>query len=291
MAFAGLAVALFSHRVDRRRGVATALLLLAIPTALLATMPSLPIFAALRVLQGVFMATAFTLTLAYLGEACSAEAAAGAFAAYITGNVASNLFGRLLSAGLADHFGLSWNFLGFALLNLAGAALAAVTLRASAAPGAAQPRRSVLRRLGGAPARADAARGLRHRVLRAVRIPRHVHLRELPALRGAVQLGPMMLGVVYLVFLPSIFTTPLAGRVVDRLGWRRGAVGGAGRGCDRPAARCCSRGLGPCWSGWCSLAWVRFSRRRSRPAWSGTRHGRIGRWRAVSICLPTISAV
>ena len=45
------------------------------------------------------MSAAFTLTLAYLGERCSAGDAAGALAAYVTGNVASNLFGRLLSAG------------------------------------------------------------------------------------------------------------------------------------------------------------------------------------------------
>ena len=45
------------------------------------------------------MSTAFTLTLAYLGEHSSAADAAGAFAAYITGNVASNLVGRLVAGG------------------------------------------------------------------------------------------------------------------------------------------------------------------------------------------------
>lgn len=222
MAFAGLAVAIFSHRVDRRRGVVAALLLLAIPTALLATMPGLPLFAALRVLQGVFMATAFTLTLAYLGEACSAEAAAGAFAAYITGNVASNLFGRLLSAGLADHFGLSWNFLGFALLNLAGAALAAATLRPDAAPAAAQPRRAVLAVWAGhlREPTLRAAFGIGFCVLFAF-LGTFTYVNFLLS-AAPFMVGPMMLGVVYLVFLPSIFTTPLAGHVVDRLGWRRG---------------------------------------------------------------------
>jgi MFS family permease len=128
MAFTGLAVVFFGHRINHRWGIAGSLLLLSIPTALLGLMPSLAVFAALRVVQGVFMATAFTLTLAYLGEACTAEAAAGAFAAYITGNVASNLVGRLLSAALADHLGLSGNFFGFALLNLTGAVLAATTI-------------------------------------------------------------------------------------------------------------------------------------------------------------------
>jgi MFS family permease len=104
--------------------------LLAIPTSLLAIAPNLMVFTALRVAQGVFMASAFTLTLAYLGEQCSMKDAGGAFAAYITGNVASNLVGRLMSAGLADHLGLAANFYVFALLNLAGAVLVYFTLAA-----------------------------------------------------------------------------------------------------------------------------------------------------------------
>ena len=51
------------------------------------------------------MSTAFALTLAHLGEHTRAADTAGAFAAYITGNAASNLFGLLLAAGLADQRG------------------------------------------------------------------------------------------------------------------------------------------------------------------------------------------
>ena len=67
MAISGLAVALFGRRIDRRLGIMLSLALLTVPTLLLATMPSLAVFAALRVVQGLFMAAAFTLTLAYLG--------------------------------------------------------------------------------------------------------------------------------------------------------------------------------------------------------------------------------
>jgi YNFM family putative membrane transporter len=76
----------------------------------------------------LFMSAAFTLTLAYLGEQCSAKDAAGAFAAYITGNVASNLFGRLMAAAVVDHLGLAANFYVFALLNLSGAVLVYFTI-------------------------------------------------------------------------------------------------------------------------------------------------------------------
>src|SRR5712672_211222 len=133
MAVAGLAVALFAQRIDRRLGILVSLALLSIPTALLAVAPDLTTFTLLRVAQGLCMASAFTLMLAYLGEECSAMDAGGAFAAYITGNVASNLIGRLISAGIADHLGLASNFYFFAALNLAGAVLVYFTV-AQAAP-------------------------------------------------------------------------------------------------------------------------------------------------------------
>ena len=129
MAVAGLAVALFSRKINRRLGILFSLALLSIPTALLATAPDLTTFTILRVAQGLCMASAFTLTLAYLGEECSASDAGGAFAAYITGNVASNLIGRLISAGIADHLSLASNFYFFAALNLAGAVLVYNTIR------------------------------------------------------------------------------------------------------------------------------------------------------------------
>ena len=123
MAVASIIVALLSRRIDRRLGILLSLCMLAIPTALLAVAPDLITFTILRVMQGFCMASAFTLTLAYLGEECSAMDAGGAFAGYITGNVASNLIGRLVSAGVANHLGLAANFYLFSALNLAGAVL------------------------------------------------------------------------------------------------------------------------------------------------------------------------
>jgi MFS transporter, YNFM family, putative membrane transport protein len=63
MAVAGL-VGYFSREIDRRKGILISLVLLAIPTALLSTLPGLTVFTLLRVAQGLCMAAAFTLTLA-----------------------------------------------------------------------------------------------------------------------------------------------------------------------------------------------------------------------------------
>ena len=99
------------------------LAILAIPTSLLANAPDITGFMLLRIAQGLCMSTAFTPTMAYLAEQSSAESTASALAAYITGNVASNFVGRIMSAAVTDYLGLHANFYVFAALNLAGATL------------------------------------------------------------------------------------------------------------------------------------------------------------------------
>jgi MFS transporter, YNFM family, putative membrane transport protein len=46
--------------------------------------------------------------------------------------------------------------------------------------------------------------------------------------RAPLSLGSMQLGFVYFVFLPSVLTTPLAGRAVERIGTRRTLWAGLG---------------------------------------------------------------
>ena len=222
MAAASLVVAFFSPVLDRRHGILISLALLTIPTLLLSVAPNLPVFAALRIIQGLCMATAFTLTLAYLGEHSSGQATASAFAAYITGNVASNFIGRLVSAGLADNFGLAVNFVGFALLNLAGAALVYVTVEAA-------PKMASRKMVAAHPL--DVLRAhLRNRALVAAFALGFCILFafigtftfvNFQLVRPPLAVGMMTLGYIYFVFLPAIFTTPLAGRVAARIGARR----------------------------------------------------------------------
>ncbi len=234
MAIAGLTVALFSRRIDRRLGILVSLCVLAIPTSLLAVAPDLMVFTTLRIMQGLCMASAFTLTLAYLGEECSAMDSGGAFAAYITGNVASNLIGRLVSAGVTDHLGLAANFYFFAALNLAGAVLVYFTIRRTM-PVAEMPHSPP------SPFAAWSAH-LRNPALRAsfgigfcilfAFIGTFTYV-NFVLVRAPLSLGMMALGFVYFVFLPSIVTTPFAGAAVQRLGtrpvcWSALALAGAG---------------------------------------------------------------
>ncbi|WP_353643096.1 MFS transporter [Mesorhizobium sp. WSM2239] len=223
MAIAGIAVALFGRNINRRNGIWVSLVLLSIPTVLLSTTSDITTFAMLRVAQGLFMSAAFTLTVAYLAEHFSPAQSAGALAAYVTGNVASNFFGRILSAAVADNFGISVNFLTFAALNIAGALLVWLTLKKTE------------RMMTGGGAQATAGPALKYHLMDGelrrgfaigflilfVFIGTFTYVTfELAA--PPLALSPMALGLVYFVFLPSMLTTPLAGRVAGRLGAGRG---------------------------------------------------------------------
>ena len=99
MAAAGSPSRSSAGRIDRRQGIVASLALLSIPTALLATAPDLATFTALQVAQGGLHVGRLHPDLGLPGGQCSASDAGSALAAYITGNVASNLVGRLISAG------------------------------------------------------------------------------------------------------------------------------------------------------------------------------------------------
>jgi MFS transporter, YNFM family, putative membrane transport protein len=221
MLISGLAVGYFSSSIDRRTGILVSLVLLAIPTTLLAYAPNLAVFAALRVMQGLCMASAFTLTLAYLGENYSAADSASVFAAYITGNVASNLIGRLISAAVADHFGLATNFYFFAILNLLGAALVYSTVQKtppmqSHEPGMSSHFAAWIMHMRNPSLRASFAIGF---CILFAFIGTFTYV-NFVLVQPPFGVGAMTLGFVYFVFLPSILTTPLAGRAVKRYGTR-----------------------------------------------------------------------
>jgi MFS transporter, YNFM family, putative membrane transport protein len=219
MAIAGLLAGVLGRHVDRRQGVWLSLALLAVPTALLAFAPNLTAFAVLRIAQGLCMATGFTLTLTYLSERCSATGATTALAAYVTGGVASNLVGRLTAATLAGLLGPAASFLFFALLNLGGAAVVARALSRGA------PMRMVEH-----PGRHFWSGWSDHlanpRLLRLYAIGFFILFAFVGIFsyvgfvlaQPPVSLSMTALGLVFLVFAPSMVTTPLAGAAANRIG-------------------------------------------------------------------------
>jgi predicted MFS family arabinose efflux permease len=232
MAAAGLVLALASGKLPRRTGVWVSLCLLALPTVCLAWAPDLATFTALRIVQGVFMSAAFTLTMTYLAEQSGAAETATLLAAYVTGIVASNLVGRLISSTVADALGVAVNFYVFAGLNLAGAALVFASLKRSrpaAFDGAAlgSPLRRLRDHLGNNCLRCSFAIGF---CILFAFIGAFTYVNFVLA-RAPLSLTPMSLGLVYFVFAPSMVTTPLAGRIANRFGPRPSFWGSLGLAC------------------------------------------------------------
>ncbi|MCR9257854.1 MAG: MFS transporter [Alphaproteobacteria bacterium] len=218
MAISGLVVGWYADRIDRKRGIWISLMALSIPTFCLGLVDDVNHFMALRVLQGIFMAAAFTLTLTYLSEQCDYTAAGGAMAAYITGNVASNLLGRLMAVSASDIFGLDGSFFFFAVLNLCGALIAIMLIgpRDSEKPVRSGSPVDAWRKHIGRPS-LSAAFGIGFTILFVfVGVFTYVNFHLVEAL-GVPESS---LGLVYLVFLPALFTTPLAARAVARFGPR-----------------------------------------------------------------------
>ncbi len=225
MALAGLGVVFFGGGVDRRFGVIASLALLSLPTFALSVTTDLTVFTALRILQGVFMVTAFSLTMSYLAERCTAAQSSTALAAYVTGVVASNLIGRLVAGSTAAEFGVPAAFALFAALNLGGAGIAFFALRAAQPMGSAievprSPTKIIAEHLSNACLRTSFAIGF---LILFAFIGVFTYVNFVLA-APPLGLSPMALGLVYFVFLPSMLTTPVAGAVAARIGARRSFV-------------------------------------------------------------------
>jgi predicted MFS family arabinose efflux permease len=126
----------------------------------------------------------------------------------------------LISAGVADHLGLAANFYFFAVLNLAGALLVYFTIAQTKPMADGSIASSVFevwrQHLGNPQLRA--AFGIGFCILFAF-IGTFTYV-NFVLVRSPLSLGPMALGFVYFVFLPSIVTTVLAGHAVRRAGTR-----------------------------------------------------------------------
>lgn len=227
MAVGALAIALYGQIISRRVGISLCLACLTLPTLGLAFAPNLIVFAILRILQGLLMSAAFGMTVAHINESTPNDVRPTAFAAYITGNVASNLGGRLLASAVVDHAGVAASFYCFAGLNLFGAILAGVVIRDrgcfrnSPQLGPAARLATVLRQ-----AQLRSAFSVGFIILFAfIGVFTYINV---VLVRPPLGLGMMQLGVVYFVFLPAIFTTPFAGVIARRIGTRVATAAGLG---------------------------------------------------------------
>jgi YNFM family putative membrane transporter len=229
MAVTGIATAFVADRFERKKVMVAALLLLALPTMLVAFADNLYAFAALRIAQGSFMCVGFMVAIAYIAEEWGPCGAAPVImSAYVTGNVAANMLGRMIAGAAAQYANWHVAFLAMASLNLLGALLLYAVLPRSRHFRRVASKSSIITsvQLHLADSRLDAACLVGFLILFGfIGTFTYVNFR---LARPPFDLSPTTLGLLYAVFVVSLVATPAAGLTIKRLGHRVALLAGSG---------------------------------------------------------------
>lgn len=216
-------IGLMAESVGRKKVIVPALFAMAAATLLTATARSLPALIGWRFVQGLFVPGVIAVIMAYINEEFSGRAGA-VMSAYVAGTVFGGFLGRFLTGLMAMHGNWRGAFVVLGLLDLLGALAVSrwLPLAKNFRPG--QPVFTSL---------ADAWGHLRNRRLLAVCATGFTVLFSLVGAftyasfylaRAPFNLSPAALGSVFFVYLVGCAVTPLAGRFLDRHGFRRTAL-------------------------------------------------------------------
>jgi MFS transporter, YNFM family, putative membrane transport protein len=212
-----------SDRIGRRASLVLSSALLVVPSLGLALAPSFGVLLAMRALQGLCMPGLLTVGVPYVTEAYGTRIGARAMGLYVSSLVLGGLVGRVGVALLTAAVGWRPALAAVAALPLA----ATLVMRRRLPPEPHAPSASGL-------SRRTVARLLRNRTLVAATIAgsclffafmgafSYIDFR---LERAPFSLPPAVIGLVFLLWLMGA-VGPHAGRLVDRHGWRRVALGG-----------------------------------------------------------------
>jgi predicted MFS family arabinose efflux permease len=205
---------------------------LVLPTLLAATAKTLQALVWWRAAQGLCLPAIFAVTVAYVGEECGASGDGAAssgvgrvMASYVTGNIVGGVLGRFVSAFVTDRVGWREAFAVLAALNLLVAIALSITLPASRRFKPEASAVSALRELAGhlKSPRLWAGYAVGFNILFSI-VGTFTYVGFYLA-KPPFNLSTVWLGAIFFVYLTGAVATPLAGRVLDRLGARRVLLG------------------------------------------------------------------
>jgi predicted MFS family arabinose efflux permease len=221
-------IGMLADAVGRRRVIVTAMLGLTLPTVLAATAANLGQFIAWRFVQGIFIPGIIAVAMAYISEESPDQSVGSTMAIYVTGTVVGGFAGRFIAGLAATHWGWRSAFI----------VLGAVTLAAALSTWRLLPRSTKFVRQTNVPAAFESMwMHLRNPQLLATYA---VGFNVLFSMVGAFTyvnfyladkpffLGPAALASIFAVYLIGAVITPVAGHILDSIGYRRALVGAVG---------------------------------------------------------------
>jgi len=221
-------VGLLADAVGRKRVIVAAMFGLTIPTALAGTAAGLTQIIVWRFMQGLFVPGIIAVAMAYISEESPRRLAGSTMAIYVTGTVVGGFSGRFIVGLIETHWG--WRTAFFVL--------AAITLAAALITWRLLPRSTKFVRKRNAAAAFESMRAhLRNSQLLATCAVGFNVLFCMVAAFTYVNfyladkpfyLGSAALGSIFGVYLIGAVITPVAGRILDRVGHRRALVGAVG---------------------------------------------------------------
>ncbi len=219
---------MLADSVGRKRVIVAAMLGLALPTGLAATAGGLGQFVIWRFLQGFFIPGIIAVTMAYISEESPGRSVGKTMAIYVTGGIVGGFSGRFLTGLIATHWGWRIPFVILGVMTFAGAlaiwGLLPRSTKFVRQTDAAASMRSLYLHLRNPQLLATYAVGFDVLFcLVATFTYVNFYLAEEP-----FHLGPTALGSIFAVFLLGAVITPVAGRIIDRIGYRRSLMGAAG---------------------------------------------------------------
>ncbi len=223
VALAAPFVGVVAERKGRKKVIVPSLLLLSIPTAMVATATSLPVMIFWRFVQGIFVPGVIAVMLAYITEEWEGRGVGRAMAAYVSGTVLGGFLGRFLAGVITTHWSWRAAFVVLAALNFAGALGVRAWMPLASRFVKAEHLSHAL---------ADARRHLRNpRMLANFGTGAAVLFCLVGCLTYAnfylaappFHLNSAQLGSIYFVYLLGVVITPMAGKFLDHHGFRRTA--------------------------------------------------------------------
>jgi len=204
--------------LGRKRIITAAMLAVVVPMAGAAFASDVPSLIVWRFLQGLLLPPIFAVTVAYIGDEWPRAEIPAAAGIYVTGSSLGGFCGRFIPGVLADLVGWRGAFLALAALTLAGAILIMRLLPSEKSfvrsPGIAASARQMLRHLKTPQLVATYAIGFGI-LFNFIALFTYVsfHLAAPP-----FNFSSAMLGTVFVTYLAGAAISPMAGRLLARLG-------------------------------------------------------------------------
>ena len=204
--------------LGRKRIITAAMLAVVVPMAGAAFASDVPSLIVWRFLQGLLLPPIFAVTVAYIGDEWPRAEIPAAAGIYVTGSSLGGFCGRFIPGVLADLVGWRGAFLALAALTLAGAILIMRLLPREKSfvrsPGITASARQMLRHLKNPQLVATYAIGFGI-LFNFIALFTYVsfHLAAPP-----FNFSSAMLGTVFVTYLAGAAISPMAGRLLARLG-------------------------------------------------------------------------